>query len=215
MAEKDKKFWMDTLSDFLNQEDLFVDPNEVKDTGKYEDYNFLLSSGEWGIVDGINTVGEIFELFETQFELSYIRDLADEAKLYGLKLPEAVRGYEPDQWEYWVELRNAYEAGELQLEGDAKEYFENHEYEFDVVELVTRHFEDFTIAEWLESNTHYHTYRVGCFWQMYGHIEVRARNMEEAQKAVKKLAATCPLPDDGEYLDDSFELDEENIEEAD
>lgn len=153
MAEKDKKFWMDTLSDFLNQEDLFVDPNEVKDTGKYEDYNFLLSSGEWGIVDGINTVGEIFELFETQFELSYIRDLADEAKLYGLKLPEAVRGYEPDQWEYWVELRNAYEAGELQLEGDAKEYFENHEYEFDVVELVTRHFEDFTIEEWLETDT--------------------------------------------------------------
>lgn len=215
MAEKDKKFWMNTLSDFLNQEYLFVDPNEVKDTGKYEDYNFLLSSGEWGIVDGINTVGEIFELFETQFELSYIRDLADEAKLYGLKLPEAVRGYKPDQWEYWVELRNAYEAGELQLEGDVKEYFENHEYEFDVVELVTRHFEDFTIEEWLETDMYYHTYRVGCSWRLYGHIKIRAKNEKEALKKARQLAMKCSLPDDGEYVHDSFELDEENIEEAD
>lgn len=215
MAEKDKKFWMNTLSDFLNQENLFVDPNEVKDTGKYEDYNFLLSSGEWGVVDGINTVGEIFELFEPQFELSYIGDLADEATLYGLKLPEAVRGYEPDQWEYWVELRNAYEAGELRLEGDAKEYFENHEYEFDVVELVTRHFEDFTIEEWLEGEPRKKVYRFGCSWQLYGHITVRAKNEEEALKKAKKLARVCPLPKDGEYLEDSFELDEENIEEAD
>lgn len=50
---------------------------------------------------------------------------------------------------------------------------------------------------------------------MYGHITVRAKNKEEAVKMAQKVAKTCPLPDDGEYLEDSFEIDPENVEEAD
>lgn len=209
MAEKDKKFWMDTLSDFLNQEDLFVDPS--KQGGRI----YVLSSGEFGKIGMVSTVADIFELLDQNIHDSYVNDLFDEAVVYGLNLPKEVHGVDDEQYGYWVELRNAYEAGELQLEGDAKEYFENHEYEFDVVELVTRHFEDFTIEEWLETDMYYPTYRVGCSWQLYGHIEVRAKNEKEALKTARQLATKCSLPDDGEYVYDSFELDEENIEEAD
>lgn len=210
MAEKDKKFWMDTLSDFLNQEDLFVDPS--KQGGRI----YILSSGEFGKIGMVSTVADIFELLDQNIHDSYVNDLFDEAVVYGLNLPKEVRGVDDEQYGYWVELRNAYEAGELdKMEGDVKEYFENHDYEFDVLELVSRHFEDFTIKEWLETDTYYHEYRIGCSWEVYGHITVRAKNREEAIKVAQKVTKTCSLPDDGEYLDDSFELDEENIEEAD
>ena len=209
MAKRDKLFWMQTLSDFLNQENLYVDPS--KQGGRM----YILSSGEFGKIDMISTVANIFELLDQNIHDSYVNDLFDEAIVYGLNLPKEVHGFGDEQYEYWVELRNAHETGELsKMEGDVKEYFENHDYEFDVLELVTRHFEDFTIKEWMET-TQYYTYRVGCFWQLYGHIEVKARNEKEALEVARKMAPTCSLPDDGEYLDDSFVLDEENIEEAD
>lgn len=210
MAEKDKKFWMDTLSDFLNQEGLFVDPS--KQGGRVH----ILSSGEFGKISMVSTVADIFELLDQNIHDSYVNDLFDEAAAYGLNLPKEVHGVDDEQYGYWVELRNAYEAGELdKMEGDVKEYFENHDYEFDVFELVSRHFEDFTIKEWLETDTYYHTYRVGCSWEVYGHITVRAKNREEAGKMAQRVAKTCPLPNDGEYLEDSFEIDTENIEEVD
>ena len=212
MAEKDKKFWMDTLSDFLNQENLFVDPSKLKE-GLY-----ILSSGEFGKIGLVKTVANIFEMFDTQIHDSYIGDLEEEAIAYNIALPEAIHGFDQDQWEYWVELRNALESRELEdPEGDLEWFFSHgdHDYEIDVIELITRHFEDFTIEEWLEGKTQEKVYRFGCSWQLYGHITVRAKNEEEALKKAKKLARVCPLPDDGEYLEDSFELDEENIEEAD
>ena len=210
MAKKDKLFWMQTLSDFLNQEGLYVKPS--KQGGRM----YILSSEEFGKIATIITVANIFELLDQNIHDSYVNDLFDEAIVYGLNLPKEVHGFDNEQYEYWVELRNAYETGELsKIEGDVKEYFENHDYEFDVLELVTRHFEDFTIKEWLKLNVHYRKYRFGCSWLMYGHFTVWARNMEEALEMAKKFAETCPLPEDGEYVDDSFELDEENIEEAD
>lgn len=209
MAKKDKLFWMQTLSDFLNQKDLYVDPS------KQRGCMYILSSGEFGKIGMVSTVADIFELLDQNIHDLYVNDLFDEAIVYGLNLPKEVHGIDDEQYEYWVELRNAYEMGELDgMEGDVKEYFENHDDDFDVLELVTRHFEDFTIKEWTE-NTFYHEYRIGCSWEVYGHIKVRAKNREEALKIAQKVAKTCSLPDDGEYLDDSFELDEENIEEAD
>lgn len=212
MAEKDKKFWMDTLSDFLNQEDLFVDPS--KQGGRL----YVLSSGEFGKIGMVSTVADIFELLENNIHDTYINDLEREAEVYNIALPEEIRGFDQGQWEYWVELRNVLESGELEdPEGDLEWFFSQggHDYEIDVIELITRHFEDFTIEEWLESETQEKVYRFGCSWQLYGHITVRAKNEEEALKKAKKLARVCPLPDDGEYVGGSFELDEENIEEAD
>lgn len=210
MAEKDKLFWMLTFSDFLNREDLFVDPS------KQRGCMYILSSGEFGKISMVSTVADIFELLDQNIHDSYVNDLFDEAIVYGLNLPKEVHGVDDEQYGYWAELRKAYEAGELnKMESNVKEYFENHNYEFDVLELVSHHFEDFTIKEWFETDTYYHTYRVGCSWEVYGHITVRAKNKEEAVKMAQKVAKTCPLPDDGEYLEDSFEIDTENIEEAD
>jgi hypothetical protein len=44
------------------------------------------------------------------------------------------------------------------------------------------------------------TYRVPVVWQMYGYVEVQA----EAQYA----ALEAPLPEDGSYIEGSFEIDE-------
>lgn len=208
---KDKLFWMQTLSDFFAQENLWIEPDKKRE-GRY-----ILSSGEFGRIATVRTVADIFDQLEIQIQESYVGDLKIESQVYGLKLPDNIFGkYDASYWEYWVVLRDDYEAGRLLLpEGGAKEYFERHDYEFDVLELGALHVVDFSIKEWLEKDTCYHTYRIGCSWTLYGHITVRARNKTEAIVKARKEAETCSLPEDGEYLDDSFELDEENVEAAD
>ena len=50
-------------------------------------------------------------------------------------------------------------------------------------------------------------YKIGVVWQMYGTVEVDANNLEEA---IHILHSTdVPLPDNGEYIDGSFEIDSE------
>ena len=51
------------------------------------------------------------------------------------------------------------------------------------------------------------TYKIGVVWQMYGTVEVEANNLEEA---IHILHSTdVPLPDNGEYIEGSFEIDSE------
>ena len=51
------------------------------------------------------------------------------------------------------------------------------------------------------------TYKIGVVWQMYGTVEVEANNLEEA---IHILHSTdVPLPDNGEYIEGSFEVDVE------
>ena len=51
------------------------------------------------------------------------------------------------------------------------------------------------------------TYKIGVVWQMYGTVDVKANNLEEA---IHILHSTdVPLPDNGEYIDGSFEVDVE------
>ena len=51
------------------------------------------------------------------------------------------------------------------------------------------------------------TYNIGVVWQMYGTVEVEANNLEEA---IHILHSTdVPLPDNGEYIEGSFEVDVE------
>lgn len=49
------------------------------------------------------------------------------------------------------------------------------------------------------------TYRVPLVWQMYGSMYVEAKSRQEAIDYA--LRATTPLPDDGEYVDGSCEID--------
>ena len=51
------------------------------------------------------------------------------------------------------------------------------------------------------------TYKIGVVWQMYGTVEVEANNLEQA---IHILHSTdVPLPENGEYIEGSFEVDVE------
>ena len=51
-------------------------------------------------------------------------------------------------------------------------------------------------------------YRIPLVWEMYGHVNVTAASLEKAVDYA--LGPDCPLPD-GNYLDDSVTVDEENL----
>jgi hypothetical protein len=51
------------------------------------------------------------------------------------------------------------------------------------------------------------TYKINVVWQMYGSVEVEANSLEEAVKEVDDDGVS--LPDNGEYIDGSFEVDVE------
>lgn len=50
------------------------------------------------------------------------------------------------------------------------------------------------------------TYTIPCVWQMYGLMKIKAKSLDEALEK----AYMAPLPD-GDYLDDSFEIDTEGV----
>ena len=49
------------------------------------------------------------------------------------------------------------------------------------------------------------TYKIGVVWQMYGYVEVEAESLAEAIHE----AQDAPLPEDGSYVEGSFEVDVE------
>ena len=54
------------------------------------------------------------------------------------------------------------------------------------------------------------TYKVPVVWQMYGYVEVKAKSMSDAIYEASGVA----LPTDAEYLEGSFEVDTDGIEEV-
>lgn len=52
-------------------------------------------------------------------------------------------------------------------------------------------------------------YHIPCSWQMYGYTPVRASNLEEA---VSITQGDTPLPTNGTYVDGSFEIDHDIME---
>lgn len=52
------------------------------------------------------------------------------------------------------------------------------------------------------------TYKVGVVWQVYGYVEVEAIDVDEAIHN----AMEAPLPEDGSYVEGSFEVDEVSVE---
>ena len=55
------------------------------------------------------------------------------------------------------------------------------------------------------------TYRIPCGWEVYAHAEVEAESWDEAIRIVE--SDKFPLPTNAEYVDASFEVDMEIIEE--
>ena len=52
-------------------------------------------------------------------------------------------------------------------------------------------------------------YKVPVVWSMMGYVLVDAENGEEAMRYAKEHTDELPLPANAEYLEDSFEVDEE------
>ena len=52
------------------------------------------------------------------------------------------------------------------------------------------------------------TYKIPVFWAMSGIVEIQAESMEEAIL----MAEHAPVPENGEYMDCSFEVDEQAIQ---
>ncbi len=53
------------------------------------------------------------------------------------------------------------------------------------------------------------TYKIPCTWTMYGTYEIEASNIEEAAEKARHL----PLPENAEYIEDSFNVDTDLIHE--
>lgn len=54
-------------------------------------------------------------------------------------------------------------------------------------------------------------WRIPVVWQMSGTVTVVADTLEEAIKLAKDEDNTIPLPNNGSYLDDSWELASEDV----
>lgn len=54
--------------------------------------------------------------------------------------------------------------------------------------------------------------KVTVTWEMCGYVDIEADTMEEAMEKFKKESDYIKLPD-GEYVDGSFRLTSENVEE--
>jgi hypothetical protein len=57
-------------------------------------------------------------------------------------------------------------------------------------------------------------YKIAVVWTMAGTYEVEADSLEEAKEIAEGSDPPCQkLPTDGEYVDDSFEIDEDRTSE--
>lgn len=57
-------------------------------------------------------------------------------------------------------------------------------------------------------------YKIAVVWESCGFIEVKANSLEEAMNKVRENPDNYPLPcDGGEYVDGSFNLSTDNVEE--
>lgn len=57
------------------------------------------------------------------------------------------------------------------------------------------------------------TWSIPVTWEMYGRVEIEAETKEEAIEIFKDVMQELPLPEESYYVDDSFELSTDNIEE--
>lgn len=55
--------------------------------------------------------------------------------------------------------------------------------------------------------------KVAVTWEVCGYVDIEAETMEEAMEKFNKDSETIPLPADFEYVDGSFQLSSNDVEE--
>lgn len=133
-----------TFTQFLWQENLSL----VK--SPEEDGVFRLYSEEDTLIGEVKTARDVGELTERWLFDCFVDDLYDEAIVYEIELPETTVGidennkraeYTQKELRYWVELRNQLSES-YDVDEDIRDYLDNHEFEFDVVELFADYIDD-------------------------------------------------------------------------
>ena len=51
------------------------------------------------------------------------------------------------------------------------------------------------------------TWKIPVVWQMAGTVEIEAKTLEEAMMIAEDDEGVIPIPDDGDFVDGSWELD--------
>lgn len=55
--------------------------------------------------------------------------------------------------------------------------------------------------------------KVAVTWEMCGYVDIEAKSMKEAMKTFNEDSDYIKLPNDGEYVDGSFQLSSDDVEE--
>ena len=56
------------------------------------------------------------------------------------------------------------------------------------------------------------TFKIPCFWEVYGYLNIDAENFEEALRKAHEEEDMCELPQKSFYVDGSFKIDDEIAE---
>lgn len=93
------------------------------------------------------------------------------------------------------------------------EFYMNEFKDEDVMKEVLSN-EDFEFWETLsKENIKINTYKIPVTWEVYATVEIEATSLEEAVAIFKETEAEIPLPTDNDYVDDSFHMTTEDIDE--
>lgn len=57
------------------------------------------------------------------------------------------------------------------------------------------------------------TWKIPVTWEVCGEVDIEANSLEEAVEIFKEKSDEIPLPEQSFYVDDSFKLTTDNIEE--
>lgn len=112
------------------------------------EFTLLKYKDGWGIVDrqGANlgdiesdrfaNAADIFDRMDAYIEDYFFRDLEEEFDAYGIELKDKFSCNATD----WLRLR-----GDIEFYNEHKKYFDNHAFEFDVLDMITNHADDINL----------------------------------------------------------------------
>ncbi len=81
-------------------------------------------------------------------------------------------------------------------------------------EFCTNEFKDENVIKKLLSNEDIkiNTYKLPVIWEVYDTVKIEATSLEEAIEIFEETKDNIPLPTDPEYVDDSFQLSDSDID---
>ena len=118
----------------------------------------------------------------------------------------ASRGYKVEDW-------NSSNGFNGESFASFEEFCDNEFKEKEVMQSILSP-EDFKFWETLsKENIKINTYKIPVTWEVYATVEIEATSLEEAVAIFKETEDEIPLPTDNDYVDESFHMTTEDIDE--